>query len=383
MQLSHIQDAMDAHVERGVGGVAWGIVAGDETATGAAGWLDPATRARPMPADGIFRIASVSKPIAAVAALRLVDDGLLHLDQPIDPWLPELAERRVLVDAEGPVDGATVAAERPLTLRDLLAFTCGLGMRFDFSRPQPLLERLWELGVGPGPYGPDCTPDEFMARLQPLPLADQPGTTWRYHVGSDIASVLVERVRDETLDTVLRRDVLEPAGMVDTGFTIRPDHRDRVGDSRSPGDDGVMAVWDDASGRWSAPPPFRSGAAGLLSTVGDLLAFGRALLDGTIISNEMREEMCRDQFADDAAGAFDGQGWGLGIGVLRATDPAGWPGPGAVGWDGGLGSRLVIDRTAGVVATVLSTDGFSSEEAPEVLTDFNRAVGEALGAAPG
>jgi len=335
-----------------------------------------------MPVDGLFRIASVSKPIVAVAALQLVEAGLAVLDEPVDDVLPELADRRVLTDAQGPLDQPTVPAERPLALRDLLTFRCGLGMHFDVSVPQPLLDQMWEWGIGPGPTPPACGPDEFMARLGRLPLADQPGTRWRYHTGSDIVSVLIERARGETLDVVLARDVFAPLGMADTGFWVRSDQLGRFGAWRMTGDDGEPAIWDGPEGRWSAPPPFRSGAAGLVSTTADLVAFGRMLLSGgagprgRLLDGALVGELTTDQLTDeqrsvariDDAGAA--LGWGLGLAVRRDAGPAGWPTVGSYGWDGGLGSRWLVDPNDDLCAVVLSTDALTSPATPAVFTEF-------------
>lgn len=374
-----------------VGGAAWGVTTRQGSTAGAAGWLDPDVRARPMPTDAIFRIASVSKPIIAVAALQLVQDGLAALDEPVDSVLPELADRRVLVDPTGSLDGATVPAERPITLRDLLTFRCGLGMHFDFEVPQPVLDQMWAWGVGPGPMGPECGPDEFMAMLGRLPLSDQPGTRWRYHTGSDIVSVFIERVRGETLDVTLARDVFAPLGMVDTGFWVPVAQRARFGSCRMADDSGALALWDAPDGRWSQPPAFRSGAAGLTSTVGDLLAFGQMLLargvtpDGTrVLAETLVSEMTTDQLTDEQrrdAGIDDGGaalGWGLGVAVRREPATAGWPGVGTVSWDGGLGSRWLLDPVADVCAVLLSTDAFTSPMAPPLMVDFVEAVAATL-----
>ncbi|MEO6987391.1 MAG: serine hydrolase domain-containing protein [Aquihabitans sp.] len=391
-RLEGLQERMASHVtDGGVGGLTWAVSLGDDVLSGSAGWLDPNRHLRPMPLDGIFRIASVSKPIVAIAALQMVEEGLVELDAPIDAALPELADRRVLSDPNGPVDQATVPAERPLSLRDLLTFRCGLGMDFDFSVDQPLLDRLWELGIGPGPTAPGCTPDEYLAKLGVLPLAEQPGTRWRYHTGSDIVSVLIERVRGTTLDEVLARDVFVPLGMVDTGFWARPDQLDRFGACRMAEDDGVLRIWDDPKdGRWSSPPAFRSGATGLISTAADLVRLGQMFLhhgegsDGPVLSPRYVAEMTTDQLSDHQreVARIDGLGttlgWGLGTAVHREQGTTAWPPAGAFGWDGGLGSRWIVDPTRALCAVLLTTDGLTSPDLPVVMDDFYKAIATAL-----
>lgn len=374
-------------------GIAWGISIGEATFTGAAGRLESGPDARRCAADSVFRISSVSKPVTAVAALQLVDDGLIGLDDPLDAVLPELSGRSVLVDPTSDVDGATVAADRSITLRDLLSFRCGFGMDFDEATPQPVLQRMWEQGIGPGPSAPEMDPQEFLDRLSVLPSIDQPGTRWRYHSGSDLASVVVERLRGEPLDVVLDRDVCGPTGMADTGFVLRSDQLRRAGVCRMGGIDprtGATEVWDEPSGRWASYPAFRSGATGLVSTVTDLLAFGQMILaggavpGGRVLSEALVSEMTADQLSDaqrrlaQVEGSGDALGWGLGLGVRHRTAAAGWPGPGCLGWDGGLGSRWVLDPSIGLCAVALSTDAFTSVEAPAVLAAFEEAIAVAL-----
>jgi CubicO group peptidase (beta-lactamase class C family) len=388
-----LRDRMAALVrDDGVGGLAWAVSVGDDVVVdGAAGWLDPERRERPMPTDAIFRIASVSKPIVAVAALQLVERELIGLDDPIDAVLPELAHRRVLVDPIGPLDQPTVPADRALTLRDLLTFRCGLGMDFDFTQPQPVLDAMWAAGVGPGPTAPDCDPDEFLARLGALPLIEQPGSRWRYHTGSDIVSVLIERLRREPLDEVLARDVCAPLGMVDTAFWVDVDRRDRFGACRMWNDDGALAVWDEPDGRWSSSPSFRSGAAGLVSTVADLVAFGRMLLaggaapGGRVLDADTVRVLTTDQLTDHQRitarvdGHGDAQGWGLGLAVQHRAAAGGWPGVGAYGWDGGLGARWLVDPAHDLCAVLLTTDAFATSDAPAALVAFVESIATIIG----
>src|SRR5690606_27304512 len=121
------------------------------------------------------RISSMTKPITAVGAIALVEDCRLRLDDPVDELLPELADRRVLADPRGPIDGATGPANRPITVRDVLTFRLGLGMDFEAPWPQPLLEAMDERGLGSGPPRPQVPPepDEWMRRLSTLPLLHQ------------------------------------------------------------------------------------------------------------------------------------------------------------------------------------------------------------------
>jgi CubicO group peptidase (beta-lactamase class C family) len=162
----------------------------------------------------------MTKPIVAAGALVLVEECRLRLEDPVDELLPELADRRVLVDQRGPIDGETVPADRPITVEDVLTFRLGLGMDFTAPWPQPLLEAMSELGLAAGPPEPQLPPepDEWMRRLSTLPLLHQPGERWLYNTGSDVLGVLIGRASGQPLDVYLRERVFDPLGMSDTGF---------------------------------------------------------------------------------------------------------------------------------------------------------------------
>src|SRR5437764_15358395 len=156
--LERLRAAMGRHVEQDdVGGAAWLAACGDDIEVGVGGNL---TRDEPAPVgrDSIFRISSMTKPIVAVAALILVEECRLRLEDPVDALLPELSDRRILVDARGPIDGETVAAQRPITLHDVLTFRLGIGMDFAAPWPQPFLDALAELELGAGPPEPQVPP---------------------------------------------------------------------------------------------------------------------------------------------------------------------------------------------------------------------------------
>jgi CubicO group peptidase (beta-lactamase class C family) len=389
-QLERLRQLMADHVERDtVGGVAWIASRDDDVEVGVAGTL---TRGEPEPVrrDSIFRISSMTKPIVAAGALVLVEECRLRLEDPVDGLLPELADRRVLVDPRGPIDGETVPADRPITVEDVLTFRLGLGMDFSAPWPQPLLEAMSALGLGAGPPEPQVPPepDEWMRRVSTLPLLSQPGQRWLYNTGADVLGVLIARASGQPLDVFLQEQVFEPLGMIDTGFGTR--HVDRLGTCYTT--DPVThepVVYDAPQGQWAKPPAFPSGGGGLASTVDDYHAFARMLLAGgrlpdgsRLLSRASVEAMVSDHLHVEPGGPSpspDGaQGWGYGVGIqlLRAglTRPAG-----SYGWGGGMGSSWANDPDRRLAGVLLTTDAFAGPfPPPAVIQDFWTCIYTAL-----
>src|SRR5439155_21781503 len=191
-RLGRMAEVMRGYVDRGeVAGVVTLLCRHDDVHVEAIGKQDLAA-ATPMRRDTIFRIASMTKPITAAAAMILVEEAKLRLDDPVDRWLPELADRRVLRGIDSSLDD-TVPAKRPITLRDLLTFRLGLGPVMAFPDVYPIQKAMAEAGLAPGPKPLSLSPDAFMARVGSLPLMHQPGEQWMYHTGSDILGVLISR----------------------------------------------------------------------------------------------------------------------------------------------------------------------------------------------
>ncbi|MFB9837371.1 serine hydrolase domain-containing protein, partial [Actinoallomurus acaciae] len=236
----------------------------------------------PMSRDTIFRIASLTKAITAVAGLILIEECRLRLDDPVDDLLPELADRRVLRRVDGPLDD-TVPAERPITVRDLMTFRLGLGVIFAPPGTYPIQRALAETGVDNGPDGPSVDPDEWIKRLGTLPLAHQPGTAWMYHTSADVLGVLIARAAGRPLEEFLRERVFAPLGMDDTGYHLPAGKLGRLaaGYAADPETGALVRRPDARDGAWDRPPAFPSGGGGpgLLSTVDDYLAFCRMLLN--------------------------------------------------------------------------------------------------------
>jgi len=186
-RLGRLHDVMAGYVERGdVPGIVTlvsrrGEVHVDAIGTKAVAGSDPIRR------DTIFRIASLTKPIAAAATMILVEQCGLRLDEPVDRLLPELANRRVLKRLDGPLDD-TVPANRPITVRDLLTFRMGYGIVMAPPGTYPIQAAMSERLLGQGPPKPQTppAPDEWIRRLGTLPLMHQPGEKWMYHTASDV-----------------------------------------------------------------------------------------------------------------------------------------------------------------------------------------------------
>lgn len=362
-----LASVLDAHVAAGdVPGLVALVARGDDVWVHAAGVRDLDSGA-PMRPDTIFAVASIAKPLTATTALILVEDGVLELDAPVDPWLPELADRRVIRTLESDLDD-TVPAERPITLRDLLTMRMGLGAVFADPAGSPLLRRMNELGVAPGPrlFGHDS--DEFMRRLGELPLVHQPGERWLYHTGLDVAGVLIARASGMSLGDFQRARILEPLGMDDTGFFVPPEHADRLATCywRNP-ETARLEIWNPASGAsFAEPPPFEAGGGGHVSTIDDFLTFGRMLSNGgehrgrRLLSRDSVAAMLTDQITPEQKAAspffpdfWDTHGWGLGIAVVTAPDDIS-PTPGRFGWWGGFGTTFWADPATDTVALLFT-----------------------------
>ena len=158
----------------------------------------------PMQRNTIFRISSMTKPITAVAAMILVEECKLRLDEPVDALLPELAERKVLKRLDRAIDD-TVPAKRPITVRDLLTFRMGFGQMMAPPEAYPILSAANEQQIGMGPPSPSQmpTPDEWIRRLGQLPLMYQPGEQWMYNTGSDVLGVVKRSQHEQYMERVV------------------------------------------------------------------------------------------------------------------------------------------------------------------------------------
>ncbi len=378
-RLERMNTVLRGPVERGeVAGLVALVARRDTIHVEALGVQDFDSR-RPMRRDSIFRIASMTKPITAAAMMILVEEARIRLDDPVEPWLPELANRRVLRSIDSPVDD-TVPAARPITLRDVLTFRLGLGVMMEPAGTYPIQAAMAELEVAPSAAPVPLTPDDYMARIGRLPLIHQPGERWMYHTGADVMAVLIARVAGMPLVDFLRERIFEPLGMRDTGFSVPQFSIDRLVTCYVRDDQDGLKLWDSArGGHYAQEPSFPSE---LVSTADDYLAFARMLLNqgrhpgGRILSRPSVELMTTDQItaAQKAASPFfpgfwDNKGWGFGAALTTCRDGVA-ASPGSYGWSGGFGTSFVADRSEDLVAVFLLQRVMNGPEDAGINQDF-------------
>ncbi|GLW26104.1 serine hydrolase [Microbispora amethystogenes] len=395
--LRRLHEVLARHVDSGrIPGLVALVGRGEETHVEAIGTMCHDGGA-PMRRDTIFRMASTSKPVSVAAAMVLLDECRLRLDDLVEQWLPELADRRVLKRIDGPLDD-TVPARRPITVRDLLTSTFGLGMDMT-SLGTPIMGAVFEQGLTPDLPVPMPEPDEWIRRLGTLPLMHQPGERWQYHISSDLLGVLVARVTGRSFETFLRERVFEPLGMKDTGFHVPADKIDRLPTLYAPDPGtGEFTVWDEAEGgRWSRPPAFQGGGGGLVSTVDDYHAYFRMLLNGgrhrgeRILSRPAVELMTTNRLtpeqnaartamaADNVHVSFgQGQHGGWGMGMAVRTYRGDYASVGQFGWDGGSGTSTYADPDKQLTGILLTQVGMSTPDSARLIHDFWTTLYQAI-----
>lgn len=393
--LIRLHDSMAGHVAAGqLPGLITLVARDDQVSVDIVG--APSFGAGALARDAIFRIASLTKPITAVATLSLIEEGRLRLDQRIDELVPELADRRVLRTIDAELDD-TVPAARPITVEDLLSSRMGFGSVMAPPGSYPIQRAEAELGlqsIGGPPWPPVAYDvDGWTAALGSLPLLYQPGEQWLYNTSAQVLGVLLARAGDMALEALLEERIFGPLGMADTGFTVPSDQLARLTTAYQPDPaTGELSVLDDpARSWWSTAPSFPDASGWLVSTIDDFWLFVSMLLAGgvgkgeRILSPESVARMTTDRLSPaqrQAARLFLGEhgGWGLGLAVPAAgsTDQ---PLPSGIGWDGGTGTCWRTQPARGVTG-ILFTQRAATSPAPSALVNDFWAGVNAAGAGP-
>lgn len=328
---------------------------------------------RPMTVDAIFRLASVSKPIVSTAALVLVAQGRLHLDDGIERWLPEFQPR--------------LADGRPacITARHLLSHTAGLGYRFFEADADGPYARA---GVSDGMDASGISLEENLRRMASVPLLYEPGTAWGYSLATDVLGALIERVHGAPLGQAVRALVTGPLGMADTDFFATDAQRVAtayVNDAPQPhrlAEGETVSAFEGAVGiayspaRIFDPHGFPSGGAGMAGKAGDFLRLLEALRQGGngLLPGGLVAEMARDQTGGCELPNAPGFGFGLGFSVLREPALAASPeSEGTWRWGGAYGHAWFVDPLHGL-SVVAFTNTLYEGMSGRFVTDLRDAV---------
>jgi CubicO group peptidase (beta-lactamase class C family) len=334
------------------------------------GWRD-IERRLPVEDDSIFRIASMTKPITSVAALMLMDEDRVALNDPIARYAPEFSHMRVLRSPDGPLE-ETDPAERLITFEDLLTHRAGLTYGAFHRGP---IARAYREALG-GDIDSHVAPDDWITRLSQLPLIHQPGTMMSYGSATDLLGFLIARIEGEPLRAVLKRRIFDPLGMKDTSFLVPPDKRDRRAAAYGFDDEERLIKRTTRSGVFVEERPvemtYESGGQGLWSTVDDYLRFARLFLgDGSVdgvrlLRPEMLARLMTNQLTEAQRASSRllgrkpfavGRGFGLGVSVVLepdANDMMRRAGVGTVSWPGAFGGWWQADPNNGSVLIFLA-----------------------------
>jgi CubicO group peptidase (beta-lactamase class C family) len=321
----------------------------------------------PMSTDTIFRIFSMTKPVTGTALMMLWDEGKFQLDDPVEMHLPELAGMQVFVEQNEDSDWITEPADHPMTVRELMSHTGGLA----YTPP---------LSQGPGAVAyaragimnlTGSTLAESMPALRDIPLFYQPGSQWVYSISVDVQGYMVERLSGMRFGEFLETRIFQPLGMVDTGFSVKPENAARLSRQYAPNNDGTLRRTDNRPGLanfdFLSPPKFESGGGGLTSTAADYMQFVQMHLNGgelngvRVLSEAAVAQMRANQLPKAVANIgqlYPGNVFGLDFAIVEDSDSYQGASEGTHWWWGIAGSWFWIDpvENIGFIGMVQNDD---------------------------
>jgi len=369
-RLARIGDHMKRYIDAGK-------IAGTLTLVarrGQVAYLEPQghleiERRRPVTADAVWRIYSMTKPITSVGLMMLYEEGRFQLDDPVHRFIPSWQNLRVFVGGNYPTF-KTAAAERPMTIRDLLSHTSGL--TYGFMERTNVDAAYRKLGVADQTRS-GYTLQDMVETLAELPLEFSPGTRWNYSVATDVIGHLIEVISGQRLDAYLRERILEPLGMRDTGFMLEDQQVARFAANYERQGDGSLKMIDNPEQSTYRKRSFLSGGGGLLSTAPDYFRFTSMLqnmgeLDGVRLLGRKTVELMTmnhlpgGQDLTDLAQAgmftetaYAGVGFGLGFSVQQSPARAQILGsPGEFAWGGAASTAFWIDPAEDLIVIFMT-----------------------------
>lgn len=330
---------------------------GKEIYYNAFGYAD-AEKGRLMKRDTIIHLFSMTKPVTAAAVMILVERGELDLRDPVSVYLPCFAKMKVWSDLEG-----EVAAEREITIFDLLTMTSGIVYPNEENEPGRRMRSVLDGLVARRLTGERVDTQEFVRGIASVPLAFHPGTDWRYGYSADVLGGIVEAVSGRSYGEFLRKELFDPLEMPDTGFCIPGEKQARAAQFYEPAPDGTLHPFTGChlGEYYGEDVAFESGGAGLVSTLDDyshfasMLAHGGRYLDRQILGRKTVEFMVKNHLTEEQRRALNwdsilGYGYGCLMRVLvdQEADRGIVP-PGEFGWDGWTGNYVAMDRKEDLV----------------------------------
>ena len=367
-QLNKIESHFQGRVDRGeIAGIVTLVARNGKIAHLSAVGYQDVERKIPMETDTLFRIYSMTKPIASTALMMLYQDGHFQLTDPLSKFIPEFADLRVLRSPTGSL-GRTVAMEREPTVQDILrhtaGFSHGLG-RSDYD------QAFVESGI----FRPETSLEEMMQALATLPLMNQPGSAYRYSIGPDIALRLVEIISGMSADDYLDARIFEPLGMSETGYVVNSDNAHRLSPIHWMKEDqlvplnlengspfGGVLVNDWSVNNYTVDHEFKGGSLGLVSTAADYWRFAQSMLNGgtlngnRIIGTKTVEYMSQNHLTEEQRQTFS-SALGFGLGFATIEDPAGTgylSSEGTFYWAGAAATNFWIDPTEKIVVIAMT-----------------------------
>ncbi|HEV8226327.1 MAG TPA: serine hydrolase domain-containing protein [Methylomirabilota bacterium] len=369
-RLARIGDHMKRYIDAGK-------IAGTMTLVarrGQVAYLEPQghleiERRRPVTADAVWRIYSMTKPITSVGLMMLYEEGRFQLDDPVHRFIPSWQNLRVFVGGNHPTF-KTASVERPMTIRDLLSHTSGL--TYGFMERTNVDAAYRKLGVADQTRS-GYTLQDMVETLAELPLEFSPGTRWNYSVATDVIGHLIEVISGQRLDAYLRERILEPLGMRDTGFVLEDEQVARFAANYERQGDGSLKMIDNPEQSSYRKRSFLSGGGGLLSTARDYFRFTSMLqnmgeLDGVRLLGRKTVELMTmnhlpgGQDLTDLAQAgmftetaYAGVGFGLGFSVQQSPARAQILGsPGEFAWGGAASTAFWIDPAEDLIVIFMT-----------------------------
>jgi CubicO group peptidase (beta-lactamase class C family) len=347
----------------------------------------------PVDANSLWRVYSMTKPVTGIAAMILIEQGKLGLDQPIAELIPEFAQMKVLTDASKNLD--SVPAKTLITPRHLMTHTAGLG--YNIVSKGPLLDEYNRLGISPGAVSktpipgfpvPAPTPpiDEFARRVASLPLIAEPGTLWSYSIGLDILGYVIQVASGMEFGAFLQKNIFDPLGMTSSYFTVPQSEVPRLSTNYAPFAGALIPIDPAQDSIFTTPPAFPFGGAGLVSSARDYDRFlamlvGKGQLGGTRIMSEKTALLGMSNLLPQTAvtkGTWvEDQGFGAGgrVGLGNAKGPAG-----TYGWGGAAGTVAFVDHIRGIRASgytqYMPAESYPFQrEFPKMVYDQLQAMG--------